>query len=333
MPELRKDPVTGRWVIIATERLKRPTDFHVERTKMIGEEHCPFCAGREDMTPPEVFAFRQNGRAPNTPGWDLRVVPNKFPALQVEGNLDREGEGLFDRMNGIGAHEVIIETPSHSKTLATMSEPEIERVLWAFRERVADLKQDRRFRYILVFKNHGAPAGATLEHSHSQLIALPIVPDFVRDEVDGARRHFHAKERCVFCDIIRQEVAAGRRVVHENADVVAIAPYASRFPFELWLLPRSHGARFEDAPRQMYESFARMLKWVLARMNRALESPPYNLIIHSSPFSEETGDFYHWHVELMPKLTRTAGFEWGTGLYINPTSPEEATAVLRAARP
>jgi UDPglucose--hexose-1-phosphate uridylyltransferase len=260
------------------------------------------------------------------------VVPNKFPALQVEGNLDREGEGLFDRMNGIGAHEVIIETPDHDKTLAGMSEPEIERLLWAFRERVLDLKRDRRFRYILLFKNHGAAAGATLEHGHSQLIALPIVPDFVREEIDGARQHYTAKERCVFCDIIRQEIAAGRRVIHENAEIVAVAPYAPRFPFETWLLPRSHGARFEEAPRQAYESLARMLKSVLQRIDRALESPPYNLIIHSAPFYEDVAESYHWHVELMPKLTRTAGFEWGTGFYINPTSPEEAAAVLRGVR-
>jgi UDPglucose--hexose-1-phosphate uridylyltransferase len=332
VPELRKDPVTGRWVIISTERRKRPTDFHVERSSVIRQDFCPFCEGRESMTPREVLAFRRNGTAANTPGWDVRVVPNMFPALQVEGNLDREGEGLFDRMNGIGAHEVIIETPDHAKALATMSEPEIERVLWAYRDRVADLKNDRRFRYILVFKNHGALAGATLEHSHSQLIALPIVPDVVREEVEGARRHFQAKERCVFCDIIRQEVASGRRVIHENADVVALAPYAPRFPFETWLLPRSHGARFEEAGRQQYESLARMIKAVLLRMNRVLETPPYNLIIHNSPFSEETSDFYHWHLELIPKLTRVAGFEWGTGFYINPTAPEEAAQVLRAAK-
>ncbi|MQA30506.1 MAG: galactose-1-phosphate uridylyltransferase [Luteitalea sp.] len=332
MPELRKDPVTGRWVIISTDRSKRPSDFRIERPAVIGVELCPFCAGREDMTPPEVLAFRNHGGAPNSPGWDLRVVPNKFPALHVEGNLDREGEGLFDRMNGIGAHEVVIETPDHGKTWATMSEPEVERVLWAFRERILDLKRDVRFRYILVFKNHGAAAGATLEHTHSQLIALPIVPDFVREEVEGAKHHFSAKERCVFCDIIRQEVAAGRRIIHENADIVALAPYAPRFPFETWLLPRSHAARFEDAPRNVYESLARMLKSVLQRMNRTLECPSYNLVIHSSPFSEQATDFYHWHVEVMPKLTRTAGFEWGTGFYINPTAPEEAAQVLRNAK-
>src|SRR6185295_17161021 len=331
MPELRKDPITGRWVVVSTERQKRPMDFRFEKATAIGREHCPFCPGREHVTPPEVLAYRQSGAA-NGPGWDLRVVPNKFPALRVEGTLDREGEGMFDRMSGIGAHEVIIETTDHDKGFASMSELEIERVLWAFRDRVLDLKNDIRFRYILLFKNQGAAAGATLEHGHSQLIALPIVPDFVREEIEGARRHYRAKERCVFCDILRQEVAAGRRIIHENADIVALSPYAPRFPFETWLLPRSHGSRFEEAPRQLYESLARMLKSVLMRMDRALESPPYNLIIHSAPFSEDVADFYHWHVELMPKLTRTAGFEWGTGFYINPTSPEEAAQVLRTAK-
>jgi UDPglucose--hexose-1-phosphate uridylyltransferase len=332
VPELRKDPVTGRWVIISTERRKRPSDFRLERVAPLGAANCPFCAGREDLTPPEVLSYRHNGGAPNTPGWELRVVPNKFPALKVEGGLEREGEGIFDRMNGVGAHEVIIETPDHDKTLASMSETEIERVLYAFRDRILDLKQDRRFRYILIFKNHGAAAGATLEHTHSQLIALPIVPDFVREEIEGAKQHFSVKERCVFCDILRQELAAGQRVILEAADVVALAPYAPRFSFETWLLPRRHGARFEEATRQEYEGLARLLKSVLLRMNRTLESPAYNLIIHSSPFSEETTEYYHWHVELIPKLTRVAGFEWGTGFYINPTSPEEAARVLRDAR-
>ena len=331
MPELRKDPITGRWVIISTERHKRPSDFRTDRATPIPSDVCPFCPGREGLTPPEVLAFRDNGSAPNASGWDLRVVPNKFPALKVEGSLEREGEGMFDRMNGVGAHEVIIETPDHGKTLATSSETEIERVLWAFRERILDLKKDFRFRYILIFKNHGAAAGATLEHSHSQLIALPIVPDFVREEIEGARHHFVAKERCVFCDIIRQELATGRRVILEHAELVALSPYAPRFPFETWLLPRRHGSRFEEASKQEYEALARVLKAILVRMGRALEQPAYNLIIHSLPFSEETRDFYHWHVELIPKLSRVAGFEWGTGFYINPTAPEEAARVLREA--
>jgi len=332
VPELRKDPVTGRWVIISTDRQKRPNDFRVERSAAVGREYCPFCPGHEEMTPPEVLSYRQNGGAPNAPGWDVRVVPNKFPALQVEGSLDREGEGLFDRMNGIGAHEVIIETPDHDRSMALMSEPELERVLWAFRERMLDLKQDHRLRYILVFKNQGAGAGATLEHPHSQLIALPIVPDFVREEIDGARRHYAIKERCVFCDIVHQELREGRRVIQENADIIALAPYAPRFAFETWLLPKRHGARYEQAARHEYESLARLLKSVLQRLDRALETPPFNLIVHTSPFSEEVADLYHWHIEIIPKLTRVAGFEWGTGFYINPTSPEEAAKVLRAVR-
>ena len=335
MPELRKDPITGRWVVVSTERQKRPNDFTLHRADVIGREHCPFCPGHEGMTPPEVLAYRQNGSAPNAPGWDLRVVPNRFPALRVEGTLDRQGEGMFDRMSGIGAHEVVVETTDHDKTFATMSEAEIARVLWAFRDRVHDLKNDFRFRYILLFKNHGAGAGATLEHGHSQLIALPIVPNFVREELDGARRHFHDKERCVFCDIIQQEIAAGRRVIHENQDIVALAPYASRLPFETWVLPRSHASRYEDAPRHVIDSLAGMLKSLVIRLDRALERPPYNLIIHSAPLSPEKDDvapYFHWHVEIMPRISRVAGFEWGSGFYINPTSPEEATQVLRGVR-
>jgi len=332
MPELRSDPVTGRSVIISTDRQKRPNDFHFEHATLGGREHCPFCAGHEAMTPPEVLAYRPGGGAANTPGWDLRVVPNKYPALQVEGTVERTGDGMFDRMTGIGAHEVIIETPDHDRPLALQSEAEIERVLWAFRELMLDLKRDFRLKHILIFKNHGAAAGATLAHPHAQLIALPIVPDFVREEIDGARRHFAVKGRCVFCDVVRQDLRDDRRVVQENAETIAIAPYAPRFAFETWLLPKKHGARFEEAPKQEYESLARLLKAVQQRMNRALETPPFNLVLHSSPFSEDVADVYHWHLEIMPRLTRVAGLEWGTGIAINPTPPEEAADVLRAVR-
>ncbi len=332
MSELRKDPVTGRWVIISTDRRKRPSDFRLESVTPGPSDSCPFCEGREQMTPRELLAHR-NGSAPNGPGWSLRVVPNQFPVLRVEGTLDRQGEGLFDKMNGIGAHEVIIETPRHEETLATMAEGDVEQVLWAFRERVQDLKQDRRFRYIIIFKNYGTAAGAHLDHSHSQLIALPIVPREVRDEIDGARTHYTAKERCVFCDIVRQETQERRRVIAENADMVAVAPYAPRFPFETWILPRRHQAAFEDAPRHEYAALGRLIGDVLRRMNRTLRTPPYNLLIHSAPLHEAVaGDFYHWHVEIIPTLTSVAGFEWATGFYYNPTSPEEAAQVLRDAR-
>jgi UDPglucose--hexose-1-phosphate uridylyltransferase len=330
--ELRKDPVTGRWVIISTERRKRPSDFQLEPMRIVPDPLCPFCEGHEQMTPPELLATRRNGSGANQPGWDLRVIPNRFPVLRVEGSLDRQGEGLFDKMSGIGAHEVIVETPRHEDTLATMAPEAVERVLWAFRERVLDLKRDMRFRYIIIFKNHGSAAGAQVPHSCSQLIALPIVPREVRDEVDGSRAHYQAKERCVFCDIIRQEIADRRRVIEENADMVAVAPYAPRFPFETWLLPKRHESMFENASRREYAALAAILGDLLRRMNQMLENPPFNLLIHSAPVVEPAGEYYHWHVEVIPKLTKVAGFEWATGFYLNPTAPEEAAQVLRDAR-
>src|ERR687897_3180572 len=332
MSELRKDPVTGRWVIISTERRKRPTDFLLESVHSTPDPNCPFDEGHEHMTPRELLALGRNGSGPDTPGWKLRVIPNQFPVLRVEGTLDRQGEGLFDKMNGIGAHEVIIESPRHEDTLATLDEAAVEQVLWAFRERVQDLKKDQRFRYIIIFKNHGAAAGASLDHSHSQIIALPIVPREVRDEVDGARAHYQGKERCVFCDIVRQEMADLRRVIEQNADMVAVGPDAPRFPFETPILPRRHQSHFEDSPRHEYAALARLLGDILRRMNRALRFPPYNLLIHSAPLAEPAADYYHWHVEIIPTLTKVAGFEWATGFYLNPTSPEEAAQVLRDAR-
>ncbi|HXH24484.1 MAG TPA: galactose-1-phosphate uridylyltransferase [Vicinamibacterales bacterium] len=332
MPELRKDPVTGRWAIISTERRKRPTDFRLESVEVASDGGaCPFCEGHEQMTPRELLAHRRNGSAPDGPGWELRVVPNQFPVLRVEGSLDRQGEGLFDKMNGIGAHEVIIEHPRHDASLATMGEAAVEQVLWAYRERVRDLKQDRRFRYIIIFKNHGAAAGASLDHPHSQLIALPIVPREVRDEVEGARAHYAAKERCIFCDILRQEIQTDR-VVLENRDMVALAPYAPRFPFETWILPRRHQAYYEETPRHELASLARLLGELLRRVDKALRRPPYNYLIHSAPLVGQVDDFYHWHLEFFPTLTKVAGFEWGTGFYVNPTSPEEAAEVLRRVR-
>jgi UDPglucose--hexose-1-phosphate uridylyltransferase len=332
MSELRRDPVTGRWVIISTERRKRPHDFVMQSVQIAPDDACPFCEGNEQMTPRELLAVRRNGGPPNGRGWDLRVVPNQFPVLRVEGSLDRQGEGLFDKMNGIGAHEVIIETPRHEQTMATMGDAAVEQVLWAFRERVQDLKQDRRFRYIIIFKNHGAAAGASVDHSHSQLIALPVVPREVRDEVDGAKAHFTAKERCVFCDIVRQEVQDGRRFIAENADMVAVAPYAPRFPFETWILPKRHQSLYEEASRPEMASLARLLGEILRRMTGVLQQPPYNLLIHSAPLAEPAGEFYHWHVEIIPTLTKVAGFERATGFYLNPTAPEEAAQVLREAR-
>lgn len=323
MPELRKDPVTGRWVIISTDRAKRPTDFIRERVVAKDGKNCPFCPGNEHRTPPELLSYRENGV------WSLRVVPNKFPALRVEGDIDRQGEGMYDRMNGIGAHEVIIESPRHVLSLGELPEKTIEDLFWAYRDRVLDLRKDSRLRYVLLFKNHGEAAGATLEHTHSQIIALPVLPSRVREEFDGAMRHFQHKERCIFCDIVRQESEAGTRVIIETPLVQAIQPYAPRFPFETWVLPRAHNSHFETSDPKLIQELAMTVRIVLRKMERGLEQPAYNLMVHSAPVQEGAMAHYHWHIEIIPRLTKTAGFEWGTGFYINPTPPEEAAQFLR----
>ncbi len=328
MPELRKDPITGRWVIISTERGKRPSDFQVTSSK--GKSgFCPFCPGNESTTPPEILSYREIGSVPNGPGWSLRVVPNKFPALQIEGDLDKTGEGLYDRMNGIGAHEVIIETPDHHMTLSNLPLKKIEDLFWAYRDRIVDLTKDPRFKYILIFKNEGEIAGATLEHGHSQLIALPIVPRQVLEEIDGARQYYAYKERCIFCDMIRQELNLKHRLIEENNHFIALSPYASRFPFETWVLPKRHSSNFEHCQTEDFESLAKMMKSVLSKIDKVLNIPPYNFMLHTCPVKNHTDEFYHWHVEIIPKLTRVAGFEWGSGFYINPTAPEEAASSLR----
>lgn len=331
MPELRKDPVVGRWVIISTERSRRPTNFIPESLAKI-QTFSPFAEGREDMTPPEVYAVRPAGGKPNTPGWDVRVVPNKFPALQVEGSLDRRGEGLYDKMTGVGAHEVVIETTDPALQLADLPVEQIQKVLVAYKERMLDLKKDKRLRYVLVFKNHGAGAGATLEHTHSQIIATPIIPRMVQDELDGARRYYELKERSVFTDILDQEMSDGnnRRVISTTDRFVALAPFAPRFPFETWILPRAHRSSYHtiDDPAEFLD-LARILKDTLQRLNVALDHPPYNFVLHTAPLGDDDLPYYHWHFEIMPKLTRVAGFEMGSGFYINPTPPEDAAQYLR----
>lgn len=330
MSELRRDPIIGRWVIIATERGKRPVDFSSpEPTKEKG--FCPFCAGNEDKTPAEVLAYRPAETAPNSEGWRIRVVPNKFPALMVEGDLGRVGEGMYDMMSGIGAHEVIIETPDHEASWSTMSQANLEEVLWAFKERIEDLKQDPRFKYILTFKNHGDAAGASLEHPHTQMIALPIIPKRVAEEMEGSRAHFANKERCIFCDIIHQEQMSKSRIITENKNFIAFTPFASRFPFETWVLPKMHISHYEDSEKVGFDYLASLLRDTMRRIDTVLSDPPYNLIIHTSPVTAFNLEYYHWHIEIIPKLTKVAGFEWGTGFYINPTPPEEAAEYLREA--
>ena len=328
MPELRKDPVVGRWVIIATERGKRPTDFTNEPAVPSGG-FCPFCAGNEDKTPPEIMSYREPGSQPDKPGWRLRVVANKFPALQIEGTLDKRGVGIYDRMNGVGAHEVIIETPEHHLNITELSAQTVQDVLWAYRERLIDLKKDKRFIYGMIFKNVGKIAGASLEHTHSQIIVLPTVPRTVNDEMRGAKAFYDYRGRCIFCDMVTQELESGDRIVLEGEEFVAFEPYAARVPLETWILPKRHNSHYEDIARYSVGELAYTLKTALQKIDRALNGPAYNYIVHTAPFDQTHMDHYHWHIEIIPRLTKVAGFEWGTGFYINPVPPESAAEFLR----
>jgi len=340
MPELRKDPISGRWVVIAVERGKRPSDF---KSAAVGKEEkpksCPFCEGNEGKTPPEILAWRKPDTKPNDIGWEVRVTQNKFPALTMQGEIHRRGEGILDYMTGIGAHEVIIDSPEHSTTLAEMEVNHIDKILWAYKMRISELEKDDRFRYVLVFRNYGTGAGASLAHPHSQLIATPITPRYVKLELRTARDYFHIKERCIFCDLVKQELNSGARIVAENEYFVAYAPFASRFPFEIWILPRRHHSNFQDIPDAERMQLAMMLKEILSRLAKVLNDPPYNYVIHTAPnpaprpgrpdyWGTIKYDF-HWHIEVIPRLTKMAGFEWGSGFYINPTSPEQAAKFLR----
>jgi UDPglucose--hexose-1-phosphate uridylyltransferase len=335
--ELRKDPVIGRWVIISGDRSRRPNPFRQYAGTVEEDRPCPFCPGSEEMTPRAILVYPGSGAADaggpeagaGAPPWGVRVVPNRFPALGIEGDIDKRGEGLYDKMRGIGAHEIVIETPAHGQDPSGYARRQMADVISAYRDRIADLLRDTRFRYVLVFKNHGAAAGATLAHSHSQIIALPIVPVRIEAELAGATQYFDYRGRCIYCDILAQEIADTRRLVAQNGDFVAFAPFASRVPFEVTILPKRHEAFFWSLARPQMEGLAEILQDVLRRVKLALRDPPYNFVIHTAPPAYAAPERYHWQVEVLPKLTEVAGFEQGSGFFINPTPPEEAAQHLR----
>ena len=328
MPELRKDPVTGSWVIIATERAKRPLTIQTKKARDDSGQ-CPFCEGREDQTPPEILAYRDPSKPANGKGWRVRVIPNRFPALQPDIEVDRRREGIYDTTNGVGAHEIVIECPFHEVSIARLSEENIRGVVAIYRERLAALTQDKRLAYGMIFKNVGAAAGASLGHSHSQLIATPIVPATVQSEMEGSRQFFDKRRHCGYCEMIEQEVASGKRTVLSTSHFVSFAPFAARFPFETWILPRTHGSHFEDISATEIGALATTLKIVFQALETALDAPAYNYIIHTAPLHAPPLPHYHWHIEILPRLTELAGFEWGTGFHINPVPPEQAAEFLR----
>ncbi len=329
MAELRRDPIGGRWVIVDTDHPNLPADYEYE-AYIPTDNDCPFCYGNENLTPHEIESFRDPNTASNTPGWQVRVVPNKFPALKIEGELDRRGLGIYDILNGVGAHEVIIESPYHHKDTSDLLNEEVEKFINMLCRRSHDLIRDKRFKYIMIFKNYGPAAGASLEHPHTQLIALPMVPKNVLEEIKGAEKYFEFRERCIFCDMLRQEFQEKERIISENEHFLSFCPFLSRFPFEIWIMPKQHYCCFYSLTPQQIPFLSSMLKDTIKKVKNIFSNVSYNYIIHSFPTNADINNVgYHWHIEFIPKLMRVAGFEWGSGFYSVPTPPELAAKYLR----
>jgi len=328
MPEFRKNLITGHGTIISTERAKRPHQSFSD-TSSEASEPCPFCPGNEAQTPPEVFAYRAPGTQADAPGWTVRVVPNKYPAVRNEYAAIIHSDALGERTRAVGVHEVIIEVPEHVTDMAQLSQAQIAAVLCAYHERMRALREDRRWRTILIYKNQGTWAGATLEHAHSQLIALPEIPPIMARELDRARAYFSSTGRCGYCDMVQREMRGRERVVGESDRFAVFCPDAARFPYETWIVPKRHAASFEGCGGDDYEELSGCLKQTLTCLDRALHNPALNYLLHSTFFGDEASDYYHWHLEILPKITQVAGFEWGSGSFINPVAPEDAAQVLR----
>jgi len=336
MPEIRKDPVFGRWVIIASGRQSRPNEFKGESAPE-NVRNCPFCPGHEEETPPSVYTlYAGNGKGAKARSkqrdWRLRVVLNKYPALVSGGSEAHAADGIYDRMDGVGVHEVVIETPDHNRQLEDMSVPEIADIFRTFILRVNDLKKDPRIKYVMIFKNFGRNAGASLAHPHSQIVAMPMAPIRVAQEIAGAKKYRKDRGACVFCDILRQETGYKKRVVGETRNFLAVTPYASRFTFETWIIPKKHQSHFERMEPGLAADLAAIVKGTISKLRASVEELSYNLIVHTMPVRNPAAGHYHWHIEIMPKLSQAAGFEWGTGFYINTVSPEDAAEMMNKGK-
>ena len=335
MSQMRKDIFTGGWVIVAETNTVTPADFNFKRFAR-ETRFCPFCETNEASTPPEVFAIRNPDSSPNGPGWSVRVVPNSNPRLRIEGQLGRRAEGFHDLMNGVGAHEIIVETPRHDRSLHELEIHEISDVIRAHAARVTDLEGDKRMRYVLIFKNHGEEAGAhTITHSISQLMALAVTPRSIKTKLMVARDYFAVKERCIYCDVLQQELNEQRRLIAENADFVAFAPFASRFPFEMGVFPKAHSSAFSRITTGQIENLARILRDVLQKLDQTLGGPPYNLLLQDRPFLRPRAgywntieDDFHWHLQILPQIVRATGLEWASWFFYNPVPPEIAARCL-----
>lgn len=327
MSELRQDPTTYDWVIIARERAKRPDEFRKKRAlrNALPERSaaCPFCPGNEDRTPDAVAVY---GPKDN---WDVRVVPNKFAALTPEGDMKRSGFQLFRKTQGYGRHEVVIESPLHNTCIALMPAGKVAKLLEVYRQRYLALREDPNVKIIILFKNHGEAAGTSLEHPHTQIVASPIVPPFIRRRYEIATQHFDNTGTCLYCDILFDEVAAKERIVRETDYFVALHPFASRYPFETWIMPKIHSSSYGKIVDLEIQDLSVLLKEILLKLYTGLDNPDFNLIFHTAPVDDEHKTYYLWHIQIIPRLTLAAGFELGSGIYINTAMPEETAAFMR----
>ncbi len=340
-PEWRMNPVTGEWVIVAPQRSARPMmpDRPRVQQEQTAVEPCPFCEGNEERTPVEIEAFRKEGSLPNKPGWQVRTVLNSFPAVktdQLQSIHQSQGaaeanlrDNFFQCEAGIGRHELIIECPQHEANLARMKIEQVRAVVRMWRARMLEMGRDLTIKYAQLFKNHGGKAGASVEHAHSQIIATPKVPITICNELAFAGSYLENKGACVYCDLLRHERRCRVRFIAENPGFAAVAAYAGRHPFETWIVPTEHRSQFEQISVSEINDLATLLLEVLRKMDVALSGPAYNLVFHTSPFHLPGLGYYHWRLEILPRLTQMAGFEWGSGAHINPVTPEDAALVLR----
>lgn len=328
MPELRQNLATKQWVIIATERAGRPQQF-LETYRPLTEEHpehdpsCPFCPGNEELE-------NEITRVPANTEWQVRVVPNKYPALQKEGERVRSFDGVYRRISGVGHHEVVIESPRHNLCPALDTPQHLSMTLQMLQSRCCELAQDPRIEHIICFQNHGEHAGTSLLHPHSQIIALPVVPYEVRIRAEEARRYFDDTGTCVFCQMLRDELRAGERIIAENASFGAFILYAALSPFHTWIVPRRHEASFLRASAAELADLGDILRRVLRKLYCGLRDPDYNYIIRTAPLRDPGHEYLHWYLTVVPRVTRAAGFELGSGMFINTTLPESAAVFLRS---
>lgn len=327
MAELRQNVVTREWVIINPERARRPDQFVREkmaRTPLpMSDPECPFCVGNEHLTLNESFRIAEGDN------WRVRVIANKFPALTNSGERLRKAEGIYRSMSAVGFHEVIVEHPLHNMTIALMPDEHVADILKAYRQRYREIRWDERVEAVIIFKNHGESAGTSLVHPHSQLVATPIVPNQIRNRMEEAIRYFDDAGECVCCRTLKDEISAGERIIYENGSYVAFVPYAALSPFHIWIFPRRHSSSFDETTDVEIPDLAKCLRTVLAKLHYGLIDPDFNYSIRSIPTRELHVEYFHWYLTIVPRVTKTAGFEIGSGMYVNTALPEESAEFLR----